>query len=292
MKSKFLFPAWCAILGYVMALPGFILGYYAVFKAYEIPRFGFRMRERDSLLQGAFENFTNELCLFMVIGGLVLIAFSRDKREDELNAKLRLNALYWGIMIYYLIYIFGLVYSIFGEIPFIGDHASALNLFAPLLVFMIRFYYLKFIYKEQYLVKEPKFLAFAPFKWVGRVMAVIGLLVFTTFLVRDIAGAWEDPISNISFLCLIFGLMLWAFSKNKVEDEMVMQHRLESLQLAVYFNYALLLLATVMVYSLTFLLVMVIAQFSLLLFFVIRMEYVNYKDGQLSTSTGGTSHEK
>jgi FtsH-binding integral membrane protein len=293
MKSKFLFPAWCAIVGYVMALPGFVLGYLGMFKNYEIPGFGFRMREKDSLFQSAFENFTNELALFLVVGGLILIAFSKQKREDELNAKLRLNSLYWGVMSYYLIYVFGLVYSIFGEIPFVGEHGSALNLFAPLLIFIVRFYYLKWVNKDQYLVKEPRFLPFFPFKVIGRLMAVIGLVVFTAAIIKDLSESWGDPISNASFLCLILGLMLWAFSKNKVEDEMVMQHRLESLQLAVYFNYALLLLSAILVYSLAFLFVMVIAQFSLLLFFIIRMEYVNYKDNKLLiTSAGGLSHEK
>jgi hypothetical protein len=228
----------------------------------------------------------------LVIGGLILIAFSKDKREDELNAKLRLNSLYWGVMIYYLIYIFGLVYSIFGQVPFVGDHASSLNLFAPLLIFIVRFYYLKWIHKDRYLVTEPKFLAFKPFKLIGKIMAITGFIVFSASLLDDLTDAWGDPISNISFLCLILGLILWAFSKNKIEDEMVMQHRLESLQLAVYFNYALLLLATILVYSLAFLFVMVIAQFSLLLFFVARMEYVNYKDNQLLTTSGGLSHEK
>lgn len=290
MKSKYLFPAWCAIVGYLMAIPGLVLGYFTVIDNYMIPNFGFKIREKDSFFEKAFENFTNELAIFLVVVGLVLIAFSKAKREDELTAKLRLNSLYWGVMIYYLVYICGQVGSFFGEVPLFSEHGATLNLFAPLIVFIIRFYYLKLIYREQYLVKEPYFLAFVPFKLLGKLMAVTGLV---TFGIACLDGHLGDPIENAAAICFILGLMFWAFSKNKIEDEMVMQHRLESLQLAVYFNYALLLLATILVYSMAFLWVMIIAQFSLLLFFVIRMEYVNYKDKQtLTISEGGLSHEK
>lgn len=293
MKSKFLFPAWCSILGYLMAIPGFILGYLNVKHQYEIPGFGFRMRQKDTLFQSAYENFTNELAIFLTIGGLLFIAFSKRKIEDELSAKSRLNALYWGVMIYYLIYIFGLVWSIFLDIPFVGDHASTLNLFAPLLIFAFRFYYLKLMRREQYLVKNPRFLPFTPYKWLGRILATVGLLVFFANLIKDAGEAWDGPVSNISFFTLIVGLMLWGFSKNKVDDEMAMQYRLESLQLAVYVNYSLLLISVLCIYSLSFLIVLVAAQFSLLLFFVLRMEYVNFRNNRLlDQNEGGFNYEK
>lgn len=72
-----------------------------------------------------------------------------------------------------------------------------------------------------------------------------------------------------------------------------MQQRLESLQLAVYFNYGLLLVANVLLYSFSFLYFMLFAQFSLLLYFVLRMEYVNYKNNRsLTAMEGGMSYEK
>lgn len=293
MKSKYLFPTWGSWVGYVLALPGFILGYFNIIKQYEIPGFGLRLRETNGIFTPAFENFTNELAIFLVIVGLLLIAFSKSKQEDELNAKLRLNALYWGVMAYYLLYFVGLVFSMsVGEIPFIGDHASELNLFTPLVIFIGRFYYLKYFKKESYLISKPYFLPHVPFKPIGVALSLV-CLVLTLILILNLDDDKWDPIKRVVYLGLVVGLLLWAFSKNKKEDEMLMQQRLESLQLAVYLNYGLLLVANVLLYSFSFLYFMLFAQISLLLYFVLRMEYVNYKNNRsLTVAEGGMSYEK
>lgn len=294
MKSKYLFPSWGSWVGYLLAIPGFVLGYLNVIKKYEIPGFVLRIREQNRILEPAFENFTNELVIFLVIVGLVLIAFSKNRQEDEMNAKLRLNALYWGVMTYYIFYFVGLVFSMMiGEIPFIGDHASELNLFTPLLIFIGRFYYLKYVKRDGYLVSAPKFLPHIPFKLIGIVLSVICLVVMILFLLFDSLKKWEDMVGPISYLGLLIGLLLWAFSKNQTEDEMTMQQRLESLQLAIYINCAFVLIANILLYSLSFLYFMLFAQVSLLLYFVLRMEYVNYKNNkQLKAVDGGMSYEK
>ncbi|TKC12692.1 hypothetical protein FA048_03475 [Pedobacter polaris] len=293
MKSKFLFPAWCGIVGYLMTIPGFILGYCYTFKNYKIPGFGFQMREQNRLFEPVFENFTNELAIFLVVIGLVLIAFSKSKREDELSAKLRLNALYWGIMVYYVCYILVLLLSItVGEIPFIGDHASEINIFTPLLIFIFRYYYLKYFNKESYLMSEPKFLPNRPFKRIAVFGALSSALIFTVFLFL-VKSELSDTLIKGVYSLMILCSLVWVYVKNRVEDEMTMQLRLESLQLAVYFNYGVLLLATIFFYSFSYLVVLLFAQFSLLLFFIIRMEYVNYKNNkQLNALEEGMGYEK
>ncbi|RZK36128.1 MAG: hypothetical protein EOO90_27895 [Pedobacter sp.] len=294
MKSKFLFPTWCAIVGYLLAIPGFILGYLYTIKDYEIPGFGFKMWENDGFFQKAFENFTNELAIFLVIIGLILIAFAKEKKEDELSAKLRLNSLYWSIMIYYVLYIIGYLYTvIFGEILFIGDHFTEMNLFTPLVIFICRYNYLKYINAESYQLSKPKFLPNKPFKSIGIVFSGLGLTSIITSLLIDSNKKWVE-ITQISFyVLLIFGLLFWAFAKNKEEDEMTMQQRLEGLQLSIYFNYAIILLLTLIAYSLLYLYVLMFAQFSILLFFVIRMEFITYRNNKLlNTFEGGMSYEK
>ena len=87
MKSKYLFPTWCGLVGYLLAIVGFTLGYLNIIKKYEIPGFGFNLREKRNFLQGTFENFTNELVIFLVVVGLLFIAFSKSKKEDELKMK-------------------------------------------------------------------------------------------------------------------------------------------------------------------------------------------------------------
>jgi len=287
MKSKFLFPTWCVIVGYLLVIPGFILGYLTVFNKYEIPGFGFKLREADLVFKTAFENFTNELAIFLVVIGLLLIAFSKDKKEDELTAKMRLNALYWGIMVYYVLYITLLLSSLLiGELPFVGDHVSELNIFTPLLIFICRYNYLKYFNPGSYLLREPKFLPHQPFKTIGislffvAVIAFIGGSIFSENLLTNF------PLQE-TYLVLVTSAVIWAFSRNKIEDEMTMQLRMENMQLAVYFNYAVLLIATICFYSVDYLVVLLFAQFSLLLFFIIRMEYVNYQNKQLLTAAEG-----
>lgn len=293
MKSKYLFPTWCSLLGYVMALPGFVLGYLYTIENYKIPGFGFKMREKGDIVQSAFENFTNELSIFLVVIGLLLIAFSKSKKEDELMAKLRLSSLYWSVVIYYAIYNFGFLFiNFFTEIPFISQHILELNVFTPLLVFIVRFHYLRYR-SDQFLVNKPKFFPNTPFKPIGVVLTLLGLSGISLTFVKDGVFFAADEELTIGYFIMVLGLLIWSFSKHKIEDEMAMQQRLESLQLAVYFNYGLLLTFTLLFYSLSYLMVMMFAQFSLLLFFVIRMEFVNYRNNQLlSNAEGEFSHEK
>ncbi len=288
MKSKYLLPTWCGIVGYLLAIPGFILGYLTIIKKYEIPGFGFNLREKGNLLQGTFENFTNELAIFLVVIGLLFIAFSKSKKEDELLAKLRLNSLYWSVMIYYIVYNFGfLLINIIDEIPFIGDHILELNIFTPLLVFIVRFYYLRNANPDRFLFHEPKFLSNKPFRLIGAVLSCLSLSVIATIMATEPIFSSDDLIFIVAYFTMTLGLLIWSFSKNKIEDEWTMQQRLESLQLAVYFNYGVLLLATLLFYFADYLLVLMFAQFSLLLYFVIRMEYVRCQNTKILNTFEG-----
>jgi hypothetical protein len=287
MKSKFLFPAWYSIVGYLLTVPGFILGYLYEFNDYKIPGFGFEMRKSSDLILNKFENFTNELAVFLVIIGLIFIAFSKRKKEDELSAKLRLNALYWSIMFYYIVYLIGYIYTMIGEIPIIEEHFSTINLFTPLIIFIVRYHYLLAINKDSYLVPKLKFLPYKPFKQLSMALSILSFIVLGIFLLKDMESAWFTPFTNVLYFVMISSTLAWAFSKNKIEDELTMQLRLESLQMAVYFNYAIILIATLVFYSIDYLVVLLIAQFSVLFFFVIRMEYINYKNNHLLKTVEG-----
>ncbi|RYG15400.1 MAG: hypothetical protein EOO07_15495 [Chitinophagaceae bacterium] len=288
MKSKYLFPTWGSIVGYLLAIPGFFLGCLYHFNHFSIPGFGFKLREKDHLFEKAFENFTNELAIFMVVIGLLLIAFSKGKKEDELSSKIRLNSLYWGIIAYYTIYILAFAISTFlTEIPFISQNYLELNIFTPLLIFIARFNYLKYVKNDIYLVDRPFLVANKPTKKLGIALTVVCLALLITCVITDPDNDALDGLFYIFYLLFIVGLLLWAFSKYKNEDERVSQQRLESLQLAIYFNYSVLLGATLLFYSINFLAALTIANFSLLLFFVMRMEYVNYKNTRILNTFEG-----
>lgn len=127
MKSHFLFPYWCRFLGWGLFL-------------FHIPvvifrdNLGFRFNE-DSGAQGLFNShhvFFILTALLMTVG-LFLVAFAKEKIEDEQIWSVRLESLRWAIYINYAILILSLV--------FLDDvhHIMELNLWVPLIFFIIRF---------------------------------------------------------------------------------------------------------------------------------------------------------
>lgn len=75
---------------------------------------------------------------------------------------------------------------------------------------------------------------------------------------------------------LIVGMLMIAFSKEKIEDEFVSQLRLETLQWAIYINFGLLIIATIFVYGSYYFSVMLYNMFTPLVFFIARFYYVLY----------------
>ncbi|MES2417596.1 MAG: hypothetical protein V4541_05380 [Bacteroidota bacterium] len=143
------------------------------------------------------------------------------------------------------------------------------------------------------MISAPWFLPHRPFKKIGIATSLTCLAAIIIALIVDSEPDWEDTLMSIVYLGLVIGLLLWSFSKNKVEDEMVMQQRLERLQIAVYLNYGVLLMATLLLYSFWFLYFLWFAEFSLLLYFVLSMEYISFKNTKLlNMLEGGISYEK
>lgn len=87
-------------------------------------------------------------------------------------------------------------------------------------------------------------------------------------------------LDEIFFSLLIISGLVYAFSKEKTEDEMVSKIRLESLVWATYFNYISILLCYMFLYGFAFLNVMMIALFSHLLFFIVRFRWMMYKQNK------------
>lgn len=258
MKAKYLFPRAFRIVGLIMAIPGFVLGYLTVFKEYEIPGFTLRLHATNSLFVTAIENYTNELALALVIIGLVFIAFSKIKQEDELTAKLRLNALYWAILINYIICFSAILVLITGQhydlekklkwfiTVFGGINILVYNLFMPLVIFIARFYYLLYKDYQTYEVRPLRFLPHRPYSWLGKLASVA---CFAQFLI-------SHDIDSVGLTFLPLALLPWVYSREQHEDELISTIRLDAMQIAVYVNYAILMIANCTVYSLDFWLVL------------------------------------
>lgn len=82
---------------------------------------------------------------------------------------------------------------------------------------------------------------------------------------------------TIAGVLVILSAILFAFSKEKDEDEFIAKIRLESLVWATYINYALLLISFLVIYGLGFINVMLCNMFTLLIFFIIRFNFYKYK---------------
>jgi hypothetical protein len=127
MKSRFLFPFWCRYLGYALIIAHVPV---AVFKQ----SLGFDL-SRGPVNDGLFNShhvFFMTTTLLMAIG-LFIVAFSKEKIEDEQISQLRLDSLQWAIYVNYLLLVISLVFSNDTE------HILFLNLLVPLAFFIIRF---------------------------------------------------------------------------------------------------------------------------------------------------------
>ena len=87
----------------------------------------------------------------------------------------------------------------------------------------------------------------------------------------------NDLTDEIASILMIVGALFIAFSKEKVEDELISTIRLESLVLATYVNYVVLLLTILFTYGLVFFWVLVFNMFTLLLFFILFFKWSLYK---------------
>lgn len=77
---------------------------------------------------------------------------------------------------------------------------------------------------------------------------------------------------------LILSLLFIAFAREKQEDEFIHQNRLESWQWAVVINYVLLLISIWFVHGMEFIDVMMYNMLTVLIIFIIRFNYVLYKN--------------
>lgn len=291
MKSRFLFPYRFKLIGWLLALPGFVLGYLVVYNDYKIPGFGLQLRATSQLFLPAYENFTNELALTLVVAGLIFIAFSKQKIEDELTANIRLNALYWAILVNYLLYALFLSAVVAinefdmralanGIDAFLGGYTfMTYNLFTPLVIFATRFYYLLYKRNDEYVIKPTRFLANKPYRIIGQLLT----FVFAVLVIIQVA-----KVKDITWVFYILPLvmLIWVFSKEKQEDEYINAIRLDAMQIAVYANYFILLVANFTFYSTDFLLIMVFNLATIPTIFLIVFHYRLYKIRQADIEAG------
>lgn len=94
----------------------------------------------------------------------------------------------------------------------------------------------------------------------------------------------NNILDEFVMLLFIASGLVFAFSKEKTEDEMVAKIRVESLVWATYLNYGILAFCILFIYGLPFLNVMMYNMFTLLVFFIIRFHWMLYKSTKFETN--------
>lgn len=144
MKSKLLLSPRFKWIGVFIFLPSFILGFANMFFEYEVPFLTVKMKswmrifDHDEFFNTAGNNLTDEIALTFTVIGLIMIAFSKEKFEDEFIQKIRLESFQWAVLVSYIILIL-CTWLIYGTSFFI---AMVANLLTVLFIFNIRFHWL------------------------------------------------------------------------------------------------------------------------------------------------------
>jgi hypothetical protein len=108
------------------------------------------------------------------------------------------------------------------------------------------------------------------------------------FIANDFRGDFNEYFgirdTNITNTLIgaffLIGAMLVSFTKEKNEDEFIAELRLSSLLWAVCLSYILLFVAFILVYGNPFLDVMVYNMFTVLIIFIIRFNYLMYRNSK------------
>lgn len=134
MKNRFLFPNKYKVIGWLVTFPSLLL---AIATS---SSFSFKFLDAfwiDNFFSWSDMNFTDEVALLGLIIGLIFLAFSKEKIEDEQIARVRLDSLQWSVYLNYLVLII-LILGVHG-IAFLS--VTVYNMFTLLIFFLIRFNY-------------------------------------------------------------------------------------------------------------------------------------------------------
>lgn len=142
MPTKILMPHHFQKFGWIFILPFALLLFASNYFEFTFSFLKLPIRE-GSLFEDSVENFTNEFALIGVFVSLFLIAFSREKEEDEFIQKLRLDSLLVACYANTFILIIGtLLFYGFGYLEFMGY-----NMFTIQLIFIARLRWV--LYKQR-----------------------------------------------------------------------------------------------------------------------------------------------
>lgn len=147
METRFLLPNKFKRFGWIILMPSTILGLFIIFRGFESELLDLKMYTICSgwsspLFTFGLDtvNLTNTIIGIFFILGAVMVAFSKEKDEDEFISKHRLESFLWATYINYAILLFCFLF-------FYGScflYVMVFNMFTIIILFIIRFHYVLF----------------------------------------------------------------------------------------------------------------------------------------------------
>ena len=133
MRSKLLLPHKFKWIGILLFIPFLILGILNRYQDFQIQALTLHGEDKD--IFNPARNFTDELALTGLIISLLMIAFAREKQEDEFINHSRLESWEWAVFINFLLLL--VACWVFYNEAFID--VMMYNLLTPLIILIIRF---------------------------------------------------------------------------------------------------------------------------------------------------------
>lgn len=142
METQFLLPNSFKKIGWIIAIPAFVLMIFNVHYEFTFPFLDYSVKKENGLFfdEGFLfnlhsNNFTDEIGSVLLLTGLLLIAFSKEKDEDERISQLRLESLLWAVFINTILIIISIIF--FYNVLFL--QVMVYNICTTLILFIIRF---------------------------------------------------------------------------------------------------------------------------------------------------------
>jgi hypothetical protein len=145
MKKLPLLPHAFQKLGLILLVPFLALGIATLGWDYDFPWLTYVVHESGPNFSAtSTENLTDELAAIGTIISMMLIAFSKEKTEDEAIQFFRLASLQWAVIVNYIVLIVCIL--VFYGLNFFS--VMMYNMFTTLIIFNIRFRVVLFMHNK------------------------------------------------------------------------------------------------------------------------------------------------
>jgi hypothetical protein len=153
MKTKYLIPNRFRKIGWLLFLPGLLLGLWyllgqsapAFFDAKVFAVAGQPFLGKTVRFSFIENNLLDELAGLLIILGALMIAFSKEKTEDEFITRIRMESLVWATYVNYFILLLAIVFIY--DMIFLW--VLVFNMFTILFFFMVRYHWVLYKTKKQ-----------------------------------------------------------------------------------------------------------------------------------------------